>query len=178
VKHALIVGARGVGKSTLISRVLEELKCPVVGFETKKEEAQDGQPGWPVYLYEVGKARVQSRENLVGRCGNRCLARCPEVFDRYAVTLREPAAKGCVVKLDELGFLESASEAFCGAVLEKLEGDAPVIAAVKDRDTPFLRAVRSHPKAVCFFITEDNRDGLYREVLAFMREQMSEEELS
>ena len=119
VKHIVIAGPRSVGKSTLARRLAEELKRPLFGFETKKEEAQDGQPGWPVYLYEVGKARVQSRENLVGRCGNRCLARCPEVFDRYAVTLREPAAKGCVMKMDELGFGNCTNTGACAAECPK-----------------------------------------------------------
>ena len=36
--HALIVGDRGVGKSTMIRRVLEALDRPVFGFETKKEQ--------------------------------------------------------------------------------------------------------------------------------------------
>ena len=36
--HALIVGDRGVGKSTLIRRVLAELNRPLFGYETKKEE--------------------------------------------------------------------------------------------------------------------------------------------
>lgn len=35
--NALIVGARGVGKSTLIRRVLETLGRPVTGFETEKK---------------------------------------------------------------------------------------------------------------------------------------------
>ena len=35
--HALIVGPRRVGKSTLIRKVIEALDCPVTGFETKKE---------------------------------------------------------------------------------------------------------------------------------------------
>ena len=36
-KHALIVGPRRVGKSTLIRKVIETLNYSVAGFETKKE---------------------------------------------------------------------------------------------------------------------------------------------
>ena len=39
VTHTLITGPRGVGKSFLIRRVLEQLGRPVYGFETKKEGA-------------------------------------------------------------------------------------------------------------------------------------------
>lgn len=93
-----------------------------------------------------------------------------EGFDRYAQKLRALPA-GCVVKLDEIGFMEAASPDFCEAVLRLLDGDVPVIAAVKHNASPFLDAVRSHPACRRFDITEANRDALYGEVLAFMRGQ-------
>ena len=45
--HLLLVGAPGVGKSTLIRRVLKKVDRPVFGFETKKE-APDGEGGSPL----------------------------------------------------------------------------------------------------------------------------------
>ena len=79
-----------------------------------------------------------------------------------------------VVEMDEIGFLEAKSEAFCQAVLQLMDGNRPVIAAVKDRDIPFLNRVREHPKARCFPITPENRDALREEVLIFMKQQMEE----
>lgn len=176
--HALIVGSRGVGKSTLIRRVLEELGCPIFGFETKMESSGDEDiPGDPVYLYEVGKPRVQGEENLVGRCRNKCFDVQPETFDRFAPRLRRPVPADHVVVLDELGILESSSPDFCGAVLALLDGDAPAIAAVKHKDTPFLEAVRSHPNCKCFRITRENRDELYPKVLEFMKSQLTEKDV-
>lgn len=170
--HALIVGDRGVGKSTLICKVLQELGRPVSGYETKKEDGlADAEHGIPVYIYEAGGERLQSEENLLGRCKDWNISVHAEVFDRYAKRLAEQAP-GEIIKLDEIGFMETKSEAFCRMVMEKLDGGTPVIAAVKDKEIPFLQAVRSHPKAMCFFITEDNRDALYEEVLTFMRQQL------
>ena len=173
--HALIVGDRGVGKSTLIRRVLKELNCPVSGFETKKEaQPEDPLLGCPIYIYEAGKPHRRTPENFV--CCHRAAdpAAVTAAFDRYAPKLLEPMPEAVLVKLDELGFLEAGSEAFCRAVLRLLDGDRPVIAAVKDRDVPFLNAVRAHPAARCFQITEENRDELYEEVLAFMKQQLEE----
>ena len=174
--HALIVGAPGVGKSTLIRRVLAELCRPAWGIETKKEPGMaDGLPGDPVYIHEIGKPRQYTPENLAGCCRMRCLARFPEAFDRAAARLREPVPEGCVTVLDELGTLESGAEEFCAAVLALLNGDTPVIAAVKGKDTPFLNGVRSHPNTVCFHVTEENREALYPEVLAFIKAQFAQE---
>lgn len=64
------------------------------------------------------------------------------------------------------------AEAFCNAVFALLDGDAPVLAAVKDRELPFLERVRAHPKCRSFFITPENRDRLFLEVLAQLRLQL------
>lgn len=171
--HALIVGERGVGKSTLIRRVLDALDCPVFGYETKKEVSlEDPIRGCPVYIYEAGLPHVQSEENFLGYNREGASDSVTAAFERYAPKLRRGYPKGCVVELDEIGFLEARSEAFCRAVTGLLDGGTPVIAAVKSKPVPFLMALREHPKAKCFFISEDNREELFAEVLAFMKQQL------
>ncbi len=170
--HALVIGARGVGKSTLIRRVLNELGRPVFGFETRKEDSlADGQLGSPVYLYPAGEEHRRTPENLAAHCGTHGFHAYRPAFDRCALRLGTPVPPDHIILMDELGFLEAASEGFCSAVLHLLDGDIPAIAAVKDRDAPFLNAVRSHPNCKRFFITPENRDALFHEVLDFMRTQ-------
>ena len=173
--HVLITGPRGVGKSTLIRRVTEELGRPVFGYETKKEDslARPGK-GSPVYIYPAGEERRRTEENLVGWCENRCSEVFPAAFDRFAPRLLAPVPAGCVVVLDEIGVLESASEAFCEAVLRLLDGDAPVIAAVKDKITPFLERVRRHPGCKCFSLTPENWEGIQAEVTAVLKGRFGE----
>jgi nucleoside-triphosphatase THEP1 len=74
--------------------------------------------------------------------------------------------------MDELGVMESDARAFCAAVLECLDGESLVIASVRNKKSSFLDAVRTHPKARCFFITPENADSLFLEVKAFMDEQL------
>ena len=172
-KHALIVGEQGVGKSTLIARVRRELALPEAGIETVRETAPTGELGKPVYIYRVGFPRTRGTENLAALVGPDGRTAYPETFDRYAAFLREDARNCGMIVLDELGFLESDAAEFCRAVLDLLDWDVPVLAAVKPKDTPFLTAVRSHPKARVFHIDETNRDALPEEVLAFLRTRMN-----
>ena len=170
--HALIVGARQVGKSTLIRHVLDVLERPVFGYETKKEDhLANEELGSPVYIYPAGLPHVQDDEHLIGYCKDKHPLIYKAAFDRFAPQLSSPP-ENAVILLDEIGFMESASDAFCNAIMDLLDGDIPVIAAVKHNDTPFLSAVRRHPGCRCFTITPENRNELTDEVTAFMQEQV------
>lgn len=81
---------------------------------------------------------------------------------------------GQLLVMDEIGFMEACSPAFCQAILAHLDGEAPVLAAVKDMDRPFLNQVRQHPNAQVFSITRENRDQLFVPILAFVKAQLEE----
>lgn len=173
--HALIVGPRGVGKTTLIDRVLKELNRPVYGFQTKKEtELTDEEGKTPVYIYEPGKPRFHMKENLTGWCSPEGFRTAVGVFDRFAQKILHPIPERSVIVFDEIGFMETKERRFRDAVISRLDGEIPVIAAVKDKEGfDFLEMVRKHPKCRCFYITQENRDELCKEVTEFMRSQIN-----
>lgn len=165
--HSFIVSAPGVGKSTLIQRVLKELHRPVYGFLTRKEkDIWDPVLGNPIYIYPAEGPFIRTVENLVGHCKDLRPVVYQEAFDRFAPRLWEPVPHGAVILMDEIGFMEASSEAFCNGIFRLLDGDIPVLAAVKDKDTPFLQTVRNHPKAICYHLTENNREALFQQISA------------
>ena len=172
--HTLIVGPRQVGKSTLIRRVVRALDCSVRGFETKKEDALRAEgTDSPIYLYPAGQARKAGEGLAVGRSDGRRPTVFAPAFDRAAALLGPEAQSGDLILMDELGTMESASPTFCAAVLRCLDGETPILAAVKDRDTAFLNTVRNHPNCRCFWITEENREELFGVVLDFVTRQLT-----
>ncbi len=167
-RHLLICGERGAGKSTLIRRLLEESDLRAAGFVTVRESKADENGCFPVYLHPAAKERRCGKENLVGLIGGSGIRRFPEVFDTLgAACIRDSG--GDVLVMDELGFLEDEAEEFQAAALRALEGDKPVIAALKAKKTPFLDAVRASGKALVVTVDESNRDALFSELLPFVR---------
>ena len=160
-KHILICGERGVGKSTLIRRLLAESTLPVGGFVTRRLPQADGDGMFPIYLHAAAlppEERPYDPEHLVGTCDSRRSIRYPEAFDRLGPPL---LTSGGLLVMDELGFLENDAHRFQAAVLAALDGSTPVLAAVKPKDTDFLRRVRQHPHGEVFNITPESREALY-----------------
>ena len=76
---------------------------------------------------------------------------------------------GGYIIMDELGFMEKDAEKFKRVVFNALDGNIPIIAAVKARyDVDFLNRIRAHEKAQLYTITPENRDALYAELLGII----------
>jgi nucleoside-triphosphatase THEP1 len=164
-RHILICGEVGAGKSTLIQKLLKETNRPLYGFMTKRLEADE--TGFhPIYIHPAGAGeRTHGAENQIGTCDSKVHNINVETFDTLGVDYLGAEPDGLIV-MDELGFMEAGAARFVRKVFEALDGDIPVIAAVKARyDVSFLNDVRAHPNARLFNITKENRDALYRELL-------------
>ena len=95
----------------------------------------------------------------MGTCDSRSSIRYPEAFDRLGPPL---LTSGGLLVMDELGFLENDAHLFQAAVLAALDGPVPVLAAIKPKETDFLRRVRQHPCGEVFYITPESREALYQ----------------
>ena len=171
-RHILICGERGVGKSTLIEKLLAASSRPRYGFITKMRPA--GPDGFhPTYIHPAGQPveeRVYTDGNCIGTCDSRTHRPNLDAFNVLRVRYIEEAKPDGIIVMDELGSFEAKAEAFTAAVLHALTGDVPVIAAVKSRtDVPFLNAVRAASRAEVFYITPENRDELYEKLLPRIR---------
>lgn len=148
--HLFLTGEKGVGKSTLIDYLLTD-RTPC-GFRTRRVEGVLSRPS--VHLLTVPDT-TPTADNLLFYCG----AYSPERFDTLGVAALENRS-GDVLLMDELGPAESGAEKFTAAVLAALDGELPILGALQQADTPFLRAVARHPRVRLVTVTPQNRDVL------------------
>jgi len=167
----LITGSPGVGKTTLLLRVVEALRakgysvggmvsrevrsCGTrVGFEIL-DLADNSKRGWLAHVNQkkgpqVGKYRVKLED-----------------LDSVGVEAILKAVKECdVIAIDEIGPMELFSENFRRAVLEAFESGKLVLAVVhwKARDK-LIDAAKTREDAEIFTVTFENRARLHEAVV-------------
>lgn len=166
--NIIIVGDPGSGKSTLIRKLLEHMHLVTYGIITLKEAADEG-GNESVYIHNINGERLHTAQNLIGSVSLKGTISFPEVFDREGARLLSEIAPHSVVVIDELGFMENKALLFQKAVLNVLDSDHLVIAAVKPKQTAFLDAVRGHEKSKVYHINCYNRDQVFAEIIENMK---------
>ena len=159
-RHIVLWGQRGVGKSTLARRLLEDWTGPVRGFVTRSSPP-DADGFRSTYLHAADDPTpVEHTRNRVGRTNRTEHTMWPEVFDGLGVELLR-AEPGSLILMDELGFLEQDAAGFRRQVLRCLDGNIPVLAVIKHKThIPFLQEIRTHPRVQLYQVTAENRDDL------------------
>jgi nucleoside-triphosphatase len=165
----VIIGAVGSGKSTLIQRLAAVIPIKPHGFATGRSPA-NGSGTATVHINRFGGDKLFITENQIGNCSSETGTGLPEGFEKAGIPLLAGLPPKSFVIMDEIGFMESCSPAFCRAVLDILEGDYQVLAAVSSKDTPFLRLVRTHSEVKVYEINEQNRDRLFEQILDDFRQ--------
>ena len=157
----VIEGCSGSGKSTAIRRLLKYIERPIWGLWSEKLPAPEDQPA-PVYLHSYREPIRYSQKNRIGVCQNRHAQSFPEVFDALGAETLRAVPEGSLVLLDEIGVMESEAFAFQKELFRLLDGEYDVIVAVRDKHTPLLDAIRTHPKVRCVTAETANQEDFCR----------------
>lgn len=157
--HLFLTGRKGVGKSTLVRKLLATYQGRLGGFFTVKTQCVV--PGQTtVHLLRADRNEIPSRENLLFCCGRRDQSAAGRFDVLGCAALAIPSPELWV--MDELGPHEEQAADFCRVVEAILDGPVPVIGVLQQADAAFLRRVAAHPRVQVVEVTEENRDDLAR----------------
>ncbi|KAE8010737.1 hypothetical protein FH972_007077 [Carpinus fangiana] len=172
-KCFLVTGPPGVGKTTLIMRVIEALKASnpslkVQGFYSHEVRQGSERVGFEVVTLDGRRGRlasttISSPESF----------RWPNVgkykvditsFESLALPELQVREDTDLFIIDEIGKMEMYSSSFFPAVLKVLESSIPILASVPipkfGRDIPGVSRLKNHPGATIFTLSTSNRDAV------------------
>ncbi len=157
--HVFLIGERGIGKSRAIRNAVKLIGRPPYGFLTRFREGDPDSSG----LCMVPPAcpdRTDDTHLIALRQDGR-MKLLPDRFEYLASSLLQEARSHPegIILMDECGHLEAHLDRFHREILKCLDGDIPVLGALR-LDQPWHALIRNHPGVRVFPVTAENRDAL------------------
>jgi nucleoside-triphosphatase len=168
VKNILLTGKPKSGKSTLLRKLIAKIPNKV-GFVTNEVVENEGRVGFEIET-SSGERTLLAHINFdksqsVGKYGLN-LNNLNEVLPTVENFKDE------VLYLDEIGEMELKSEPFVELTRKYLDSENLCIATITSvYEDDFTREVKNRDDVTLFEIMEDNRDGVYEDVLKFLKEK-------
>jgi nucleoside-triphosphatase len=163
-KNLFITGLPGMGKTTLIRKVLERLPSVVSasGFYTAEIRESGERVGFAVNTLDgrcglLAHVRIGGRAR-VGRYGVDVAG-----FEVLVLPLLATGQAPLYV-VDEIGKMECFSRAFCDKVRALLDSRAPVFGTIALKGGGFIAEVKARNDVALFEVTVMNRDILPDEI--------------
>lgn len=190
MNNYFITGEMGVGKSTLLARILSTLKVEIAGFTVSRLNAQNKKP----LIFRLKKAaelRKKGGERLKKvKTKNISLAKIisedlnneifayrkdpeskfnlrTEIFDKLGVELL--SEKGEIYLMDELGRFELAAAKFQKKVFSLLNSKKIVLAVIKAEENKFLNKIRQRNDIQIYNLKAENQNEIYIQLINNLR---------
>jgi len=172
VKNILITGAPGVGKTTIIKKITNDLKhLNLVGFYTQEIRENKVRRGFELVTLD-GRKSVLSDVDI----------KTPYRVGKYAVDLKgfeeflerinffHTSAK--IILIDEIGKMECFSEKFKNIIREVLNSEKWFVGTVALYGKGLIEEVKKRKDVRLIEVTLNNRDSLPSELISCIRKHI------
>ena len=179
-RNILLTGHPGVGKTTLLKKVVARLgHLALTGFYTEEVRRQGSRVGFRMVALNGSAAIFADRdfqtdpEFRVGRYGVK-----PEVLDTLVLPHLDPGRKNAdLVVVDEIARMELLSKLFRKQLEKVLDSTCPVLGTICLKGSGFLKRVRAREDVEIFKVTPTNRSVLGEEVRRRLTQILSQQPL-
>lgn len=168
-KHILLTGKPRTGKTTLLKRIIENLKMPCGGFYTEEIPEDNKRIGFKIKTLE-GKEGILARKGLESKFR----------LGKYGINIKDLEGIGVrsilgalrdkeIVIIDEIGKMELFSEKFKEAVLNVLDSNKRLIGVIHVADSGFLNAIRKRKDVDIFEVDLNNHEQILKKVSSMIQ---------
>jgi len=164
MNNILITGKPGVGKTTLIRKLIEELNLDAGGFYTQEMRIGGRRVGFKIITLD-GEESILAHVDI----------KSPYRVSKYGVNLEGLEKVGVesiwraleendIVVIDEIGKMELFSPRFKEAVNSALNSDKIVLATILLAPNPYTDKIKRRQDVKLFYLTQENRGKIKEEI--------------
>lgn len=169
-KNLLLTGLPGVGKTTVIRKVLSLLPSglKVGGFFTEEVREGGERIGFQIVTVDEQKAWLARKgfpsPHKVGKYGVNV-----EAIESVIIPALDKAVEQAdLIVIDEIAKMELSHPAFAENVWRCLESPKPVLGTIQLSNLPFIERVKARADTQIFEVTVKNRDILPEKIVAVL----------
>ncbi len=177
MKHLLIVGRSGIGKTTLMQKLIRSLRGRLIeGFITEELREKNQRVGFWLSSLDGRQILLAHKKNENGyRVGPYKVN--TGVLNQVAVPIIKNATKkASVIFIDELGKMELSSSLFGKAVLEAFNRSACIVATAGINSIPFVSKLKRRKDVELIPLTQANRNSVAEELIERLSALCAEDE--
>lgn len=166
--NILITGKPRSGKTTLIKKIIEELKLNAGGFYTLEIKKGEKREGFKIISLN-GEEGILAHVNIGS----------PYKVSKYGVDLKnleeigvksvlDAIEKKDIIVIDEIGKMELFSKKFRDAVLSALNSEKKVLATIMLKDNPFTSKIKKRDDVKLFYLSIENWNKVKKEIESYL----------
>jgi nucleoside-triphosphatase len=176
MKHLLITGKPGVGKTTLIRKVAECLKdYKPVGFYTQEIRVTGHREGFRMVSLN-GRSGILSHVHHKGPCRVGRYGVDLPGFERFLTDIDLCHSASHLVMIDEIGKMECLSSQFTTEMETLFNSSKLIVATIALKGEGFMSQVKQRPDCELLVISTENRDSVIDTVSKGLIEQLGKQE--
>ncbi len=164
-KNLLITGLPGIGKTTLIKKLSEELKhLHPAGFYTQELREEGVRKGFEFFSLD-GKRGLLSHKNIKSPYRVGPYKVDIEGFENFLDSVPFFNSLNRLVIIDEIGKMECLSDPFKNLLKKIFNSGKLVIATIALKGSGLIAEIKEREDVKLFELTSHNRDILFLEIL-------------
>ena len=177
MKHLLIIGRSGIGKTTLMQRLVQALRgCSIDGFLTEELREGGNRMGFWFSCLDGRQMLLAHRRFTSGaKIGHYKVN--TDVLDQVGVSVLARCRKhALVIFLDELGKMELSSPVFRRAVETIFDKGSCVVATAGISPIPFVSRLKRRKDVELIPLTAANREAVEEELVERLKARCAQDE--
>lgn len=170
----LLTGEPGVGKSTLVQKVVAELTIPVSGIVAKEiRDSQHNRVGFEAVNFKGERRTFAHKTDIQSSLcvGGKYFVDLDAIENFVVPEISSELANTGVMIIDEIGRMQAFSQVFLDTVAELLENQTAVLGTIVKDPESWSIEFKEHHNVVLVQVTTENRNEI-ADVLTTMYNQL------